>query len=124
LAWRIWSCSIQPNWLMVPSAVVDQTLAGLVPLLAKDDAVIDGGNSQYNDDIRRAAQGSDNWPLAWADDDALYGAYGDGNGFKPFLKEKLSMGFAKITGGPTDFTGVRRAVASALLKSVSRRLNF
>ncbi len=43
-------------WLMVPAAVVDQTLAGLVPLLAKDDAVIDGGNSQYHDDIRRAAE--------------------------------------------------------------------
>jgi CubicO group peptidase (beta-lactamase class C family) len=57
-------------------------------------------------DIRRAADGSDNWPLAWADDDALYSAYGDGNGFRPFLDEKLSMGFAKITGGPTDFAGV------------------
>src|SRR5205085_845696 len=52
------------------------------------------------EDIRRAAQGSDNWPLAWADDDALYGAYGDGNGFRPFINEKLSMGFAKIVGGP------------------------
>jgi hypothetical protein len=55
--------------------------------------------------IRRAARGSDNWPLAWADDDALYGAYGDGNGFEPFIGEKLSMGFAKITGGPSDFAG-------------------
>jgi len=43
-------------WLMVPAAVVDVTLATLVPLLAKDDAVIDGGNSQYHDDIRRAAE--------------------------------------------------------------------
>ena len=50
--------------------------------------------------IRRAARGSDNWPLTWADDDALYGAYGDGNGFEPFTAEKLSMGFARITGGP------------------------
>ncbi len=56
--------------------------------------------------IRHAAHGSDNWPLAWADDDALYGAYGDGAGFEPLLPEKLSMGFVKITGGPADFAGV------------------
>jgi 6-phosphogluconate dehydrogenase len=43
-------------WLMVPAAVVNKTLAGLVPLLAADDAVIDGGNSHYHDDIRRAAE--------------------------------------------------------------------
>src|SRR6185295_19733526 len=53
--------------------------------------------------IRRAAQGSDNWPLTWADDGALYGAYGDGNGFEPFDKEKLSLGLARIDGMPGDF---------------------
>jgi 6-phosphogluconate dehydrogenase len=42
-------------WLMVPAAVVDSTLSALVPLLARDDVVIDGGNSYYHDDIRRAA---------------------------------------------------------------------
>src|SRR5262245_43292183 len=41
-------------WLMVPAAVVDQELAQLVPLLQRDDTVIDGGNSYYHDDIRRA----------------------------------------------------------------------
>jgi hypothetical protein len=55
--------------------------------------------------IVRRAHGSDNWPLAWADDDALYTAYGDGNGFAPFVGEKLSLGFAKVTGGPDDFAG-------------------
>jgi 6-phosphogluconate dehydrogenase len=40
-------------WLMVPAAVVDGTLKDLVPLLGKDDVVIDGGNSYYIDDIRR-----------------------------------------------------------------------
>ncbi len=43
-------------WLMVPAGVVDATLDQLVPLLAADDVVIDGGNSYYHDDIRRAAQ--------------------------------------------------------------------
>jgi len=41
-------------WLMVPAAVVDQTVEQLVPLLEADDIVIDGGNSYYVDDIRRA----------------------------------------------------------------------
>jgi len=43
-------------WLMVPAALVDQTLADLVPHLAPEDTVIDGGNSYYHDDIRRAAE--------------------------------------------------------------------
>jgi 6-phosphogluconate dehydrogenase len=42
-------------WLMVPAGVVDAALAELVPLLAAGDAVVDGGNSNYVDDIRRAA---------------------------------------------------------------------
>ncbi|HSV07164.1 MAG TPA: decarboxylating 6-phosphogluconate dehydrogenase [Candidatus Binatus sp.] len=41
-------------WLMVPAAVVDQTIADLLPLLERDDILIDGGNSYYVDDIRRA----------------------------------------------------------------------
>lgn len=56
--------------------------------------------------VRRAARGSDNWPLTWGDDDALYGAYGDGRGFEPIVPKKLSMGFARILGGPDDFRGV------------------
>src|SRR5947209_3296930 len=43
-------------WLMVPAASVDATLHELVPLLAPEDIVIDGGNSYYHDDIRRAAE--------------------------------------------------------------------
>jgi len=43
-------------WLMVPAATVDQTVAQLLPLLDRDDILIDGGNSYYHDDIRRAAE--------------------------------------------------------------------
>jgi 6-phosphogluconate dehydrogenase len=43
-------------WLMVPAAVVDETIAGLVPYLEPGDTLIDGGNSYYIDDIRRAKQ--------------------------------------------------------------------
>jgi 6-phosphogluconate dehydrogenase len=43
-------------WLMLPAAIVDSTLEQLVPLLEAGDAVIDGGNSYYRDDITRAKQ--------------------------------------------------------------------
>ena len=43
-------------WLMVPAAVVDKTIADLAPLLEPDDILIDGGNSYYVDDIRRAKE--------------------------------------------------------------------
>jgi 6-phosphogluconate dehydrogenase len=41
-------------WLMVPASVVDSVIAQLAPLLAPGDILIDGGNSHYHDDIRRA----------------------------------------------------------------------
>jgi len=41
-------------WLMVPAAVVDQTIAELLPHLEPGDILIDGGNSYYVDDIQRA----------------------------------------------------------------------
>ncbi|HEY2342953.1 MAG TPA: decarboxylating 6-phosphogluconate dehydrogenase [Chthoniobacteraceae bacterium] len=43
-------------WLMVPAAVVDQTIADLAPLLEAGDILIDGGNSYYVDDLRRAKE--------------------------------------------------------------------
>ena len=43
-------------WLMVPAGVVDQTIATLLPLLERGDILIDGGNSYYIDDIRRAKE--------------------------------------------------------------------
>jgi 6-phosphogluconate dehydrogenase len=43
-------------WLMVPAAVVDKTISELLPYLEESDTLIDGGNSYYVDDIRRAAE--------------------------------------------------------------------
>src|SRR5262249_4629747 len=43
-------------WLMVPAAVVDQTIRDLLPHLEAGDILIDGGNSYYVDDIRRARE--------------------------------------------------------------------
>jgi CubicO group peptidase (beta-lactamase class C family) len=54
--------------------------------------------------IQRCAKGSDNWPITWADDDWLYTAYGDGNGFEPLLREKLSLGLCRIQGEPGNLS--------------------
>ena len=43
-------------WLMVPAAAVDSVLGSLKPMLKSGDIVIDGGNSYYHDDIRRAGE--------------------------------------------------------------------
>lgn len=55
--------------------------------------------------IIRHARDGDNWPVTWADDDALYTTWGDGTGFVPKVKQKLSLGFARITGFPDEFSG-------------------
>lgn len=73
------------------------------------------------DSIIRLAKGSDNWPMTWADDDALYTAYGDGNGFEPFLKEKLSLGLAKVLGTPPAICGVNLRSPTAEAKGDGRR---
>src|SRR5258708_26581112 len=43
-------------WLMVPAGVVDKTIAELAPLMEPGDILIDGGNSDYIDDIRPASE--------------------------------------------------------------------
>src|SRR5882724_3084860 len=43
-------------WVMVPASVVDSVIAQLRPLLKRGDVIIDGGNSNYHDDIRRAEE--------------------------------------------------------------------
>jgi CubicO group peptidase (beta-lactamase class C family) len=58
------------------------------------------------DTIIRKASGSDNWPVTWADDGNQYSAYGDGWGFEPKTKKKLSLGVVKVVGSPTDFQGI------------------
>jgi hypothetical protein len=55
--------------------------------------------------ILREANDADNWPITWADDDALYTTWGDGTGFPPKVERKLGCGFARVTGSPERFTG-------------------
>ena len=68
--------------------------------------VIEGIQWAPPETIVRQAKDGDNWPVTWADDDAIYTTFGDGTGFPPKVKRKLSCGFARITGGPDDFRGV------------------
>jgi 6-phosphogluconate dehydrogenase len=70
-------------WLMVPSGkITDDTVNALIPLLAKGDTVIDGGNSNYKDSVRRAKLYADNG-LGYVDCGTSGGVWG--------LKEGYSM---------------------------------
>lgn len=67
------------------------------------------------DSIIRKAEGSDNWPITWGDDDLLYTAYGDGWGFEPMTKRKLSLGLASVSGTALNFQGLNiRSAAEKL----------
>ncbi|HTZ00416.1 MAG TPA: decarboxylating 6-phosphogluconate dehydrogenase [Rhodocyclaceae bacterium] len=74
-------------WLMVPAAAVDGAIADLLPLLAAGDTLIDGGNSHYVDDIRRAAELSAKG-IAYVDVGTSGGVWG------------LERGYCLMIGGP------------------------
>ena len=67
-------------WLMLPAAVVDPTLEALSPLLQPGDIIIDGGNSYYVDDIRRA-QALGEAGLQYLDVGVSGGIWGDERGY-------------------------------------------
>jgi CubicO group peptidase (beta-lactamase class C family) len=81
-------------------------------ILSKPSSMISYIEWAPADTVLRRAKGSDNWPITWADDDALYTAYGDGRGFEPFVPEKLSLGLAKISGSPPEFQGLNHRAPS------------
>jgi 6-phosphogluconate dehydrogenase len=92
-------------WLMVPAASVDATLAELVPLLSSGDTVVDGGNSYYRDDIRRANE------LATRGIDYLdCGTSGGVLG--------LERGYCLMIGGPADAVERLDPVFSALAPGI------
>jgi hypothetical protein len=69
--------------------------------------------------IVHQATGSDNWPITWADDGQQYTAYGDGWGFDPKVPSKLSLGLARVSGGPPG-TGTNIRSASGEQKGDGR----
>jgi 6-phosphogluconate dehydrogenase len=76
-------------WLMVPAAVVDQTIGELSPLLENGDTIIDGGNSYYVDDIERA-KGLRSLGLHYVDVGTSGGIWG------------LDRGYCMMIGGGTE----------------------
>jgi 6-phosphogluconate dehydrogenase len=67
-------------WLMVPAGAVDDVIAELKPLLDRGDKLIDGGNSYYIDDIRRASE-LDNDGIAYVDVGTSGGVWGLDRGY-------------------------------------------
>ena len=92
-------------WLMVPAAVVDGTLDELVPQLDEGDAVIDGGNSYYRDDIRRAKR--------LAEDGIHYVDVGTSGGVWG-----LDRGYCLMIGGPDEAVGRLNPIFATLAPGV------
>ncbi len=95
-------------WLMVPAGgIVDETIAALLPLLAPGDIVIDGGNSQYQDTIRRAGtlatQG-----LHYVDCGTSGGVWG------------LQEGYSLMLGGDEAAIEALRPILTALAPAVDK----
>lgn len=86
------------------AAITDRPATASAPY--PKSKVIAGLDWAPKETIVRQARDSDNWPMAWGDDDRQYTAYGDGTGFDPKVPEKLSMGIARVEGGPDHFIGV------------------
>ncbi|MEK6328710.1 MAG: phosphogluconate dehydrogenase (NAD(+)-dependent, decarboxylating) [Actinomycetota bacterium] len=92
-------------WLMVPAAVVDQTLDSLVPLLEAGDAVIDGGNSYYRDDLRRSARLAEH-DLDYVDAGTSGGVWG------------LERGYCLMIGGPDEAVSRLEPIFASLAPGV------
>src|SRR6201986_748761 len=75
-------------WLMIPAAVVDQTIAEIAPHLESGDILIDGGNSYYIDDIRRSSELAPKG-IQYVDVGTSGGVWG------------LERGYCLMIGGPT-----------------------
>ena len=88
-------------WLMVPAAVVDDTLEELVPSLTAGDVVVDGGNSYYRDDVDRAKRLATHG-LHYVDCGTSGGVWG------------LERGYCLMIGGESDVVSRLDPLFSAL----------
>lgn len=77
----------------------------IVSSLPQSDAIT-GVHFKFGS-LTEAAEGSDNWAVTWAEDDSQYVTWGDGGGFDGSNSDgRVSMGLARIEGGPEDFIAV------------------
>src|SRR6516165_8172284 len=94
-------------WLMVPAAVVDKSIADLLPSLEPGDILIDGGNSYYIDDIRRAKELAPK-QIHYVDVGTSGGVWGLERGYcmmiggEPATVQKLDPIFATLAPGIGD----------------------
>jgi 6-phosphogluconate dehydrogenase len=92
-------------WLMVPAAVVDETIKDLLPLLDAGDILIDGGNSYYIDDIRRAKELAQK-RIHYVDVGTSGGVWG------------LERGYCMMIGGETDVVKYLDPIFSTLAPGI------
>ena len=92
-------------WLMVPAAVVDSAIADLKPLLSSGDTIIDGGNSYYIDDIRRAKELASSG-IHYVDVGTSGGVWG------------LERGYCQMIGGETETVQRLEPIFSALAPTI------
>jgi 6-phosphogluconate dehydrogenase len=96
-------------WLMVPAAVVDESIADILPLLEKGDILIDGGNSYYIDDIRRAKELAPKG-IHYVDVGTSGGIWGLERGYcmmiggEPEVVKRLDPIFARLAPGAGDIS--------------------
>lgn len=93
-------------WLMVPAGVVDSSIEALLPLLAEGDTIIDGGNSHYIDDIRRAGQLAER-ELHYIDVGTSGGVWG------------LERGYCQMIGGEVEAVQRLQPIFAALAPPVA-----
>ena len=93
-------------WLMVPAGIVDSVLRELAPHLAQDDTIIDGGNSYYVDDLRRASELGER-KIHYVDVGVSGGVWG------------LERGYCMMVGGDDEAVARLEPVLEALAPGVS-----
>ena len=85
-----WGKRVEGFFRLIAGAAQDARPRGVLACaFYPPSPVIKGVSWAPKESIVRKAKGSDNWPITWGDDDHLYTAYGDGNGFEPGLTTKL-----------------------------------
>lgn len=92
-------------WIMLPAAFVDSTLEELLPRLSVDDAVVDGGNSFYRDDVDRFARIAPTG-VHYLDAGVSGGVWG------------LERGYCLMVGGETEAVGRLRPIFEALAPGI------
>jgi len=91
------------HWAGVEQVLLQPLMAALTDPGTPTSLALRGVRWAPAETFTRAAIGSDNWPLTWCADGTQLTCYGDGWGFEPRVERKLSLGLARLRGGPDEF---------------------